>query len=151
MDTGKDWSEMSENEYNNAELLGTLMFVQNETQETLAKFIIGQRQAIEGLGKNNKEFAKAYIKEIEKGYKKDEKIESLTASRNAWKKLAEELCKKWVVASSAEMGWECIYCGADAITQEHTFMASGNDGGWDCNHSPDCPIEQLRDLQRSES
>ena len=62
--------------------------------------------------------------------------ESLTASRNAWKKLAEELGESWLENDHANYQWRCIHC------LETTRKLPSN-----IVHSPDCPIEQLRKLK----
>jgi len=61
-------------------------------------------------------------------------VYEIIESRDAWKKLAEELeknCEVWVDEEP-----RCIHCN-----------------GWMDNkiqHSPDCPIEQLRKLEKGE-
>jgi len=60
-----------------------------------------------------------------------ETIATLETSRDAWKKLAEELGDMARVYAENE---GCVKCA----------------GGMSDPHSPDCPITQLRDLQRRE-
>ena len=64
------------------------------------------------------------------------KIESLETSRDAWKKLAEELGKEMIERLTGECRCKACLCYAEKEA--------------DIPHTSDCPIEQLRDLQRSE-
>jgi len=71
----------------------------------------------------------------------------LSASRNAWRKVAEELGENYVEGTDSHLGiWHyvCWHCECE-LSQPYQSTAD-----WVGNHSPDCPIEQLRDLQRSE-
>jgi len=72
-------------------------------------------------------------------------IPTITASRDAWKKLAEELGQHstfydfYGSGNPNEQGWhyKCVHCD--------TF------GHTEVTHSPDCPIEQLRKLKEEEN
>ena len=69
-------------------------------------------------------------------------LDSLTASRNAWKKVAEtfanNITPSWIYIGDEPIGLRCPIC-----------HKRWNEHGEEV-HSPACPITQLRDLQRSE-
>ena len=69
-----------------------------------------------------------------------EEIERLTASRDAWKKVAEELGKNWKNTDSDSGIDYCNHCHCA------TFFSSKET----ITHSPDCPIEQLRKMKGRE-
>ena len=65
-------------------------------------------------------------------------LDFLTASRDAWKVIAELLSEKWFVDNMVTSYVHCIHCGD---------YAKSEDG---ITHSPDCPIEQLRKMKEGE-
>ena len=123
MDTGKDWSEM------------------NIISETFRKMY---RREIEDAKKRMFLFQEKlmfvpyyHMETILDDY------DEIAKSRNAWKRVAESAMKKWVIEKNAGYGktaFACFYCESEQV-----YL----DGKWSDVHSPDCPIEQSRDLQRS--
>jgi len=67
-----------------------------------------------------------------------EEIKFMRASRDAWKKVAETIAEKSYFMDDTGAKEICTHCYKEA----YQFK--------DVAHSPDCPIEQLRKLQRSE-
>jgi len=66
-------------------------------------------------------------------------IDRLVSSRDAWKKLAEDMFGTigiHTVWDSEQTEIECMHCHQKAEIVGHI------------THSPDCPIEQLRELQK---
>ena len=68
-------------------------------------------------------------------------IATLTASRNAWRKLAELFAEHWTVNL---LGCHCIHCH-----KEQVWNMAGNT--WKQTHSPNCPIEQLRKMKEGDN
>ena len=73
----------------------------------------------------------------------EEKVTTLTASRNSWRKLAESLGKEWVANFDGDL--YCVHCNESVceITEDDIIKN-------DCAHDPDCPIEQLRKMKEGE-
>ena len=94
MDTGKDWSEMSE---------------QSKTTGNIKK-------DFGSLGRSEEILVKM--------------VDDLVKSRDAWKKLAEELAYP-----KHAYRYYCMWCGNLIVN---------------IGHSPDCPIEQLRKMQSND-
>ena len=102
MDTGKDWSEMSE-----------------PIEERIIR-----------------------LKLFPRGITRDDG-DALIASRDAWKKVAEELGQGYSYDDEDDEDIiQCVHCLA--------YVQNKNAKCEDIEHFPDCPIEQLAELQRSE-
>ena len=69
--------------------------------------------------------------------------DKLVKSRDAWKKLAEELAQGYSYDDEDDEDIiQCVHCLA--------YVQNKNAKCEDIEHFPDCPIEQLAELQRSE-
>ena len=131
MDTGKDWSEMKK------------QIIRNADDDTFGKKKYFGDENIRLTKENAKlltdiDFRDGLLAQM--ANETGEKIKSLTASLDAWKKLAELLIIHWRV-TEGDAGYDyCIHC------HQSTFLNPGKP----VTHSPDCPIEQLRKLKEGE-
>ena len=138
MDTGKDWSEEMKDyekpyfkEY--MKLCSEIEMLPASEQET--KVITMFHEFYKNMADSVELSSGIAVRMIAK-------TASMQTSRDAWKKLAEELASVWVDDCNPDGNMYCEYCDIIATIDKET--------GLRCDHSPDCPIEQLRDLQRSE-
>ena len=142
MDTGKDGSEMTKK--------FTLEWIQNEINyynemcisvsyfdyldvlkrlQTLTSYVAELEHECSVMNSE--------LNETEIAIREGSRILQLSASRDAWKKLAEELGKNYDYGV-------CIHC--DHALPDMPRDEENGIGG----HSPDCPIEQLRELKEGE-
>jgi len=164
MDTGKDWSEMN----NGIDIMDAIKLTANYGEpltlhQEECQILYDEIRKVLDSGKSLTAQKQAIIHEVQK-YQPDGSpppgdeamltrwiMSSLTASRDAWKRVALDATEKWVVDGEEEGKWECAFC-RETATPFRSIDEPDTDenNGWECTHSPDCPIEQLRDLQRSE-